>query len=110
MDVISQHFDEANGAAHCVQNNTSVLDSGVITSYWLGQKRMFRDKTKLAKNIKFECSHLSLCGAKFDKTRNLKLENLIIYLYISYKFHPLCYTVQNQANLTYLKSTFIFDF
>ena len=57
MDVISQHFDETNNAAHCVQNNTGELDSGIITSYWLGQKRVIRDKTKLAKNIKFECSN-----------------------------------------------------
>ena len=56
MDVISQHFYEANGAAHCAQNKTGELDSGVITSYWLGQEHMLRDKIKLAKNIKFECS------------------------------------------------------
>ena len=56
MDVISQHFYEANSAVHCAQNKTGELDSGVITSYWLGQEHMLRDKTKLAKNIKFECS------------------------------------------------------
>ena len=56
MDVISQHFDEADDLVRYVQNRTGKLDGSIITSYWLGQEHMLRDKTKLAKNIKFECS------------------------------------------------------
>ena len=55
MDVISQHFDDANDLVRYVQNRTGRLDSSTITSYWLGQEHMLRDKTKLAKYIKFEC-------------------------------------------------------
>ena len=55
MDVISQHFDDANDLVRYVQNRTGKLDSGIITSYWLGQEHMLRDKTELAKYIKFEC-------------------------------------------------------
>ena len=55
MDVICQHFDEADDLIRYVQNRTGKLDSNVITSYWLGQEHMLRDKTALAKYIKFEC-------------------------------------------------------
>ena len=55
MDVISQHFDEADDLVRYVQNRTGKLDRSVITSYWLGQEHMLRDKTELAKYIKFEC-------------------------------------------------------
>lgn len=55
MDVISQHFDEADDLVRYVQNRTGKLDSSVITTYWLGQEHMLRDKTSLAKYIKFEC-------------------------------------------------------
>jgi hypothetical protein len=55
MDVISQHFDEADDLVRYVQQRTGRLDRSVITSYWLGQEHMLRDKTELAKYIKFEC-------------------------------------------------------
>ena len=55
MDVISQQFDEADDLVRYVQNRTGKLDSSIITSYWLGQKHMLKDKTYLAKYIKFEC-------------------------------------------------------
>ena len=55
MDVISQHFDEADDLVRYVQNRTGKLDRSVVTSYWLGQEHMLRDKTELAKYIKFEC-------------------------------------------------------
>ena len=55
MDVISQHFDEASDLVRYVQNRTGKLDSSIIIAYWLGQEHMLRDKTALAKYIKFEC-------------------------------------------------------
>lgn len=55
MDVISQHFDEADDLVRFVQNRTGKLDGSVITSYWLGQEHMLRDKATLAKYIKYEC-------------------------------------------------------
>ena len=55
MDVISQHFDEADDLVRFVQNRTGKLDVSVITSYWLGQEHMLRDKATLAKYIKYEC-------------------------------------------------------
>ena len=55
MDVISQHFDEADDLVRYVQNRTGKLDSSILTSYWLAQKHMLRDKTYLANYIKFEC-------------------------------------------------------
>ena len=55
MDVISQHFDEADDLIRFVQNRTGKLDVSVITSYWLGQEHMLKDKVVLAKYIKYEC-------------------------------------------------------
>ncbi len=55
MDVISQHFDEADNLVRFVQNRTGKLDGSVVTSYWLGQEHMLKDKTTLANYIKFEC-------------------------------------------------------
>tara|TARA_B100001057_G_C22015596_1_gene631543 strand:+ start:52 stop:264 length:213 start_codon:yes stop_codon:yes gene_type:complete len=55
MDVISQHFDEADNLVRFVQNRTGKLDGSVVTSYWLGQEHLLKDKTTLAKYIKFEC-------------------------------------------------------
>ena len=55
LDVISQHFDEADNLVRYVQNRTGKLDGCVTTSYWLGQEHMLKDKTALAKYIKFEC-------------------------------------------------------
>ena len=55
MDVISQHFDEADDLVRFVQTRTGKLDGSVIYSYWLGQEHMLRDKAALAKYIKFEC-------------------------------------------------------
>ena len=55
MDVISQHFDEADDLVRFVQNRTGKLDVRVITSYWLGQEHMLKNKVALAKYIKYEC-------------------------------------------------------
>lgn len=55
MDVIGQHFDEADDLVRFIQNRTGKLDSSVVISYWLGQEHMLKDKTALAKYIKFEC-------------------------------------------------------
>ena len=55
MDVISQHFDEADDLIRFVQNRTGKLDVSVITSYWLGQEHMLKDKGTIAKYIKYEC-------------------------------------------------------
>ena len=55
MDVIREHFDDANDFVRYFQHRTGKLDSSVITTYWLGQKHMLRDKTALLKYIKFEC-------------------------------------------------------
>jgi len=55
MDVISQHFDEADDLVRYVQNRTGKLDGSVSISYWLGQEHMIKDKIALAKYIKFEC-------------------------------------------------------
>ena len=55
MDVISQHFDEADDLVRYVQNRTGKSDGSAITSYWLGQEHMLKDKTVLANYIKFEC-------------------------------------------------------
>ena len=55
MDVISQHFDEADDLVRYVQNRTGKLDRSFITSYWLGQEHMLRDKTEPANYIRLEC-------------------------------------------------------
>ena len=55
MDVMSQHFDEADDLVKFVQNRTGKLDGSVISSYWLGQEQMLKDKAALAKYIKYEC-------------------------------------------------------
>ena len=49
MDVIGQHFDGADDLVSFIQNRTGKLDGSVISSYWLGQEHMFKDKTVLAK-------------------------------------------------------------
>ena len=53
MDVISEHFDDANDLVRYVQNRTGKLDSSTITSYWLPQEHMLEYKPTLAKCIKF---------------------------------------------------------
>ena len=55
LDVISQHFDEADDLVQFVQKRTGKLDGSIVSSYWLGQEHMLKDKTTLAKYIKFEC-------------------------------------------------------
>ena len=55
MDVMSQHFDEADDLVKFVQNRTGKLDGSVISSYWLGQEHMLKDKATLSKYIKYEC-------------------------------------------------------
>ena len=55
MDLMSQHFEEVDDLVKFVQNRTGKLDGSVISSYWLGQEHMLRDKATLAKYIKFEC-------------------------------------------------------
>ena len=54
MDVIREHFDDANDLVRYVQNRTGKLDSITITSYRLLEEHMLTDKPKLAKYIKFE--------------------------------------------------------
>ena len=53
MDVIREHFDDANDLVRYVQNRTGKLDSSTITSYWLPQEHMLKYKPPLAKCIKF---------------------------------------------------------
>ena len=55
MDVMSQHFDEADDLVRFVQKRIGKIDDNVITSYWLGQEHMLKDKVELKKYIKFEC-------------------------------------------------------
>ena len=55
MDVMCQHFNEADDLVKFVQNRTGKLDESVISSYWLGQEHMLKDKAALAKYIKYEC-------------------------------------------------------
>ena len=55
MDVMSQHFNETDDLVKFVQNRTGKLDGSVISSYWLGQEHMLKDKAALAKYIKYEC-------------------------------------------------------
>ena len=55
MDLMSQHFEEVDDLVKFVQNRTGKLDGSVISSYWLGQEHMLRDKAALAKYIKYEC-------------------------------------------------------
>ena len=56
MDVMCQHFNEADDLVKFVQNRTGKLDGSVISSYWLGQEHMLKDKAALAKYIKYECA------------------------------------------------------
>ena len=55
MDVMSQHFDEADDLVRFVQKRIGKIDGSVITSYWLGQEHMLKDEIALKKYIKFEC-------------------------------------------------------
>ena len=55
MDVISQHFDEANDLVRLVQKRAGKIDVSVISSYWIGQERMLKNKVALTEFIKFEC-------------------------------------------------------
>ena len=55
MDVMGQHFDEADDLVRFVQKRTDKIDVSVITSYWLGQEHLLKDKVALSKYIKFEC-------------------------------------------------------
>jgi hypothetical protein len=55
MDVMSQHFNEADDLVKFVQNRTGKLDGSVVSSYWLGQEHMLKDKAALVKYIKYEC-------------------------------------------------------
>ena len=55
IDVMSKHFDEADDLVRFVQKRIGKIDGNVITSYWLGQEHMLKDKVALRKYIKFEC-------------------------------------------------------
>ena len=55
IDVISQHFDEADELVNFVQKRTGKIDMSIITSYWLGQEHMLKDRIFLAKYLKYEC-------------------------------------------------------
>ena len=54
LDAISQHFDEADDLVRYVQNITGKSDSSVISSYWLGQEHMLKDKATPSEYIKYE--------------------------------------------------------
>ena len=53
--LLSKNFDEADDLVQFVQSSTGKIDVSVITSYWLGQEHMLKDKVALTKYIKFEC-------------------------------------------------------
>jgi hypothetical protein len=55
MDLMSQHFDEANDLVRLVQKRAGKIDVSVISSYWIGQERMLKNKVALTEFIKFEC-------------------------------------------------------
>ena len=55
MDVMSQHFDEADDLVRFVQKRIGKIDGSVSTSYWLGQEHMLKDKVALNKYINYEC-------------------------------------------------------
>lgn len=55
VEVIREHFHDANDLVRYVQKRTSKLDSSHTTSYWLPQEQMLKDKPTVAKHIKFEC-------------------------------------------------------
>ena len=55
IDVISQHFSEADELVSFVQKRTGKFDTSIITSYWLGQEHMLKDRIFLAKYLKYEC-------------------------------------------------------
>ena len=55
IDVISQHFDEVDELVSFVQKRTGKPDMSIITSYWLGQEHMLKDRNFLAKYLKYEC-------------------------------------------------------
>ena len=55
MGLISQHFDEANDLVRLVQKRAGKIDVSVISSYWIGQERMLKNKVALTEFIKFEC-------------------------------------------------------
>ena len=55
MDVMCQHFNEADDLVRFVQKRTDKIDVSVITSYWLGQEHLLKDKVALTKYSKFDC-------------------------------------------------------
>ena len=55
LDVMSQHFDEADDLVRFIQNRIGKLDSSIITSYWQGQEHMLEEQGALKKYIKYEC-------------------------------------------------------
>ena len=55
MDLMSQHFVEANDLVRLVQKRAGKIDVSVISSYWIGQERMLKNKVALTEFIKFEC-------------------------------------------------------
>jgi len=46
---MSQHFDETDDLVRFVQKKTCKIDVSVITSYWLGQEHVLKDKVALTK-------------------------------------------------------------
>ena len=55
-DVLNQRFSDADGIVNFVQNRTGKNDSGIITSYCLGQDRLINDTPRLRAYTEFECS------------------------------------------------------
>ena len=47
LDVVSQHFDEADDLVRFIQNRIGKLDSSIITSYWQGQEHMLKEQAAL---------------------------------------------------------------
>ena len=55
LDVVSQHFDEADDLVRFIQNRIGKVDSSIITPYWQGQEHMLKEQAALKKYIKYEC-------------------------------------------------------
>ena len=54
-DAIGQLFDDVDDLVSYVQNRVGKPDSSIVTSYWLGQEHLLKDKTTVANYIKYEC-------------------------------------------------------
>ena len=71
MDVMSQHFNEADDLVKFVQNRTGKLDGSVVSSYWLGQEHMLKDEAAHAKYIKSCNNYRKHQRTKKKRTRSI---------------------------------------